>query len=309
MKSRQWVVILLLLGGIFKQIPVSGQQGFVAGTDERIATTTTNVVSLKSAKLASGINLEYAESGSAKGIPIIFLHGYTDSWHSFDQVMPLLPESMHAFFISQRGHGGSDRPKTGYSPDHFAMDVAQFIEALKIGPAIIVGHSMGATVAQRFGLDYPYLTKALVLVGSFASFKSNAGIEELQGIVGKMGDPVDSGFVTEFQKSTLFKPVPAENFRTYVSESMKVPARVWQSIAKETLSVDYTSELNNLSMPVLIVWGDKDIFCPRADQDILVSQIKRSTLSIHKGVGHSVQWEDPSAFTQDFLKFINANVK
>src|SRR5688572_27380162 len=87
---------------------------------------------LKSIKLPSGIRLEYAEQGSASGVPVIFLHGYTDSWQSFSQVLPLLPESIHAYMLSQRGHGNSDRPENGYSPEDFAMDIADFMQELKI---------------------------------------------------------------------------------------------------------------------------------------------------------------------------------
>ncbi|HET9276526.1 MAG TPA: alpha/beta hydrolase, partial [Flavitalea sp.] len=157
---------------------------------------------LKSIKLESGVRLEYAEQGSTTGIPVIFLHGYSDSWKSFNQVLPLLPESIHAYAISQRGHGSSDRPMGGYSPDDFAVDVADFMRELHINSAIIVGHSMGATIAQRFALDYPYMVKALVLVGSFASFTTNPGVTELRSFIARIEDPVDSGFVYEFQKST-----------------------------------------------------------------------------------------------------------
>lgn len=255
--------------------------------------------------LPSGVRLEYAEQGSASGIPVIFLHGYTDSWQSFNQVLPLLPESIHAYSVSQRGHGDSDRPKKGYNPGDFALDLADFMQELQIGPAIIVGHSMGATVAQRFALDYPYMIKALVLISSFASFKTNPGISELQGIIAKIEDPIDSGFVYEFQKSTLFRPLEPAVLRTYVHESLKVPADVWKAAAEESLSVDYSKELEELNIPVLIIWGDKDSFCPESDQHILAKAIKRSTLIIYNGVGHAIHWEDPERFTKDMLGFID----
>ena len=259
---------------------------------------------LKSIKLESGVRLEYAEQGSTTGIPVIFLHGYTDSWQSFNQVLPLLPESIHAYAISQRGHGSSDRPVVGYRPDDFALDVADFMRELQINSAVIVGHSMGATIAQRFALDYPYMVKALVLVGSFASFTTNAGIAELRSIVDRIEDPVDSGFVYEFQKSTLFKPILPQALQTYVNESKKLPARVWKAVATEALSVDYSKALENLSMPTLIMWGDKDIFCPESDQYILAKTIRKSTLLIHEGMGHAIHWEDPERFTSDLLSFI-----
>ena len=258
-------------------------------------------------RLPSGIRLEYAEQGSRTGVPVIFLHGYTDSWQSFNQVLSLLPESIHAYSISQRGHGGSDRPEKGYAPENFADDVFDFMQELNINSAIIVGHSMGATVAQRFALDYKYMTRALILVGSFASFTTNPGIAELQQFISKIEDPLDRGFVFEFQKSTLFKPLDSSILKTYVDESMKVPARVWKTVAIGSMTVDYSKALTELSAPTLIIWGDKDVFCPKADQYILTKAIKRSSLLIYEGVGHAVQWEDPKRFTNDILDFINRN--
>jgi pimeloyl-ACP methyl ester carboxylesterase len=249
--------------------------------------------------------LEYVEQGSPAGIPVIFLHGYTDSWQSFNQVLSLLPPSVHAYAVSLRGHGGSDRPKKGYNPADLALDIADLTNELQTGPAIIVGHSMGATVAQRFALDYPYMTKALVLVASFASFKSNPGISELQGLINKMEDPIDTAFVHEFQKSTSFRPLEPGILQTYVHESLKVPAHVWKAVAQETLSVDYSKELREVYAPALIIWGDKDSFCPESDQYILNKAIKKSTLLKYDNIGHAVQWEAPERFTKDLLQFID----
>ena len=265
--------------------------------------------SSKSTRLSSGIKLEYAEQGSASGVPVIFLHGYTDSWQSFNQVLPLLPSSIHAYSVSQRGHGNSDRPEKGYNPEDLAMDVADFMQELKIESAIIVGHSMGGTVAQRFALDYPYMTSALVLVSSFASFKTNPGIAELQAVVNKIEDPIDSGFVYEFQKSTIYKSLNPATLQTYVNESMKVPAHVWKSVAEDALNVDYLKALNNISVPTLVMWGDKDVFCPKSDQYLLTKAIKRSTLVIYENIGHAIQWEDPERFTKDILEFIKKTEK
>lgn len=66
--------------------------------------------------LSTGMRIEYVEQGqaAADGVPAIFLHGVTDSWRSFEVVLPLLPPSLHALVLSQRGHGDSSRPTSGY---------------------------------------------------------------------------------------------------------------------------------------------------------------------------------------------------
>src|ERR1700741_3287781 len=88
----------------------------------------TSAPQVKFAQLASGIRLEYFEQGDPTGIPVIFLHGFSDSWKSFELNLPFLPSFIHAFSLSQRGHGNSDKPKHGYSPKDFADDLVSFMD-------------------------------------------------------------------------------------------------------------------------------------------------------------------------------------
>ena len=56
-----------------------------------------NVPLVNTIQLSTGVELEYAEQGAVSGTPVIFLHGYTDSWYSYEQVMAHLPPSVHAY--------------------------------------------------------------------------------------------------------------------------------------------------------------------------------------------------------------------
>src|SRR5262245_26270659 len=79
-------------------------------------------VKVQTVKLSTGIELQYAERGNSQGTTIIFLHGLSDAWHSFEKVLDLLPEQFHLVAVSQRGHGNSSKPLTGYHPQDFAAD-------------------------------------------------------------------------------------------------------------------------------------------------------------------------------------------
>ena len=118
------------------------------------------------------------ERGDPRGTPVILLHGYTDSRRSYDRILPLLPASFHVFAVTHRGHGDSGKPDAGYTPSHFAADLAAFLDTMRIESAVIVGHSMGSTVAQRFAIDYPSRTRALVLEGAFLPSPHNEPIRE-----------------------------------------------------------------------------------------------------------------------------------
>ncbi|MBE7549979.1 MAG: alpha/beta hydrolase [Anaerolineales bacterium] len=256
----------------------------------------------KRVKLSSGVELPYVEQGDPAGVPVIFLHGITDSWHSFEPVLPHLPGSVHVFALSQRGHGDADCPETGYHPRDFAADLAAFMDALELGPAVIAGHSMGSTIAQRFALDYPGCTRGLVLIGSCPTFRGNAGLVELWEVaVSQLEDPIDPDFVREFQESTLAQPVPPAFLDTVVQESLKLPARVWRAVLLQALlEADFSVELGKITAPTLIVWGDQDGLVSRHEQEALLAAIAGSQLVVYRGAGHA---EEPERFAADLVAF------
>ena len=261
---------------------------------------------VKALQLPSGVTLEYAEQGDPAGVPVILLHGMTDSWRSFAPVLPHLPRSLRVFTLTQRGHGDADRPAAGYRTREFATDVAAFMDTLRLGPAVVVGHSMGATNAKRFAIDYPGRARGLVLVGSFASYRNNPALVEFwESAVSRLADPIDPGFVRAFQESTLARPVPPAFLDLVVQESLKVPARVWRSAFAGLLEDDFAAELGRIAATTLLLWGDRDAYAPRADQDILAGAIAHARLVVYEGAGHALHWEEPGRCAADLTRFID----
>jgi non-heme chloroperoxidase len=259
---------------------------------------------IKFVELPERVKIPYVEQGDPAGTPVLLLHGVTDSWHSFERVLPHLPESIHAFALTQRGHGDASRPAAGYLSRDFAADLAAFMDALQMGAAVIVGHSMGSTVALRFAIDYPERALGLVLAGSFATLRGNPCVLELwNSAISMLTDPVDPRFVREFQESTLAQPVPQAFLETVVRESLKVPARVWRAAFEGFLEDDFSGELNKIETPALIIWGERDGFCPRSDQEALAAAIADSRLVVYSGTGHGLHWEKPDRFAADLVAF------
>lgn len=258
----------------------------------------------KTVALPTGGSVSYVEQGDATGVPLLLLHGFTDSWRSFEMVLPHLPESIHAIALTQRGHGDSSRPPAGYRFGDFASDVEAFMNVLGIDAAVVAGHSMGSLIAQRFAIDKPERVLRLALVNSFAVLRDNPGVLELYSAVSTFDGPVDEQFVREFQLSTLAQPVPPAFFETVVRESLKVPAFVWRAVLEGFLEEDHSEELNKIKAPTLIVWGDQDTFCARSDQEHLTAAIRDSRLLVYQGTGHAVLWEQPERFARDLTEFI-----
>ena len=107
--------------------------------------------STHTAALSTGVTVSYVEQGDPSGVPMLMLHGYSDSLLTYEPLLPHLPDSVHAYAYTQRGHGDASRPMTGYRPRDFAADVAN--DALPrftyIEPAFF-----GEATWPPFGTDY-----------------------------------------------------------------------------------------------------------------------------------------------------------
>ena len=265
-------------------------------------------IRLARTSLTTGPTLHYAQQGDRSGEAIIFLHGYSDSWFSFSRVLPLLSPEYHAFALTQRGHGDSDKPQCCYTPEDFAADVDAFMDAVGIEEATVVGASTGALFAQRVALSYPHHVSRLVLVGAQTpANEANEAVMGLQEEVRALEDPVPPEFVRAFQEGTIHQPVPQEFLDTVVSESLKLPARVWRDYLEgAVLSIDhdYVLALGEIDVPTLILWGEQDPLFPREEQERLAAAIPGATLKVYPETGHAVHWDRPEWVVRDLEEFM-----
>jgi pimeloyl-ACP methyl ester carboxylesterase len=195
---------------------------------------------LRRVALPTGVALEVAEQGPRGGNPLLLLHGATDSWLSFEPVLPHLDTDRHVVVPSQRGHGGSDKPAQGYRTDDFVADLVALIEALALPPVIVVGHSMGSTHALRLAIDRPDLVRGVVGLATFASYGDKPELAQwIAEVVRPLADPVPHELAHEFQVSTLARPIAPGLLERMVEQSLRVPARAWRGLFDGLLEDDF----------------------------------------------------------------------
>ena len=132
---------------------------------------------------------------------------------------------------------------------------------------------------------------------------------ELRATVGQLTDPVDPGFVREFQESTIAQAVPASFFDAIVAGSCQVPARVWKAYVDALLEAEVPTDSGTIAAPTLLLWGDQDAFVPRSDQIALLAAIPGSRLVIFGGVGHCPHWERPERTASEIVAFASSTVQ
>jgi pimeloyl-ACP methyl ester carboxylesterase len=262
-----------------------------------------NMLEFPTTTLETGVRLNYAGSGSSSGQPVVMLHGYTDSWFSFSQLLPLIDSRYRVYAIDQRGHGESDSSSGTYSMPAFGRDVLAFMDAKEIKEAIVVGHSMGSFAAQHAAALAPARVQKLVLLGS-ATTSRNEVMLELQKEVDALSGEVPGEFVRAFQLGTTFQPMPEQFLSRVISESFKCKLETWKEVIAAHVADTNAADLNKIVAPTLILWGEKDSIFPRHEQDKLAKAIHSSKLKVYPETGHAIHWERPNEVVTDLLTFV-----
>jgi non-heme chloroperoxidase len=258
-------------------------------------------IPVRDAELPDGVRLPYAGHGDPAGIPVLLLHGWSDSWRSFEGVLPALPASIRALALTLRGHGDATGARSHTIAD-MSADVVAFLDALDIDSAVIVGHSMGSIVAERVAIDHPARVAGLVLMGARPTF-DRPNMDELYAAVAELTDPVDPVFIREFQESTIARPVAPGLIDMAVSESQKLTADTWRELMDGVIRADLSAELPSIAAPTLVIAGECDEVAPLGDGGSLAALIPGSRLAIYDDAGHAMHWEEPARVAADVAAF------
>jgi non-heme chloroperoxidase len=134
---------------------------------------------------------------------------------------------------------------------------------------------------------------------------NNEAVMEAGEEMRAMEDPISPEFVREFHLSTIHHPVPEEFLAGLASETLKAPACVWRDYWEGVLlTVDDTARLGEIGAPTLILWGERDAFLPREEQERTVAAIPDATLRVYPETGHAVAFERPEWVVRDLEAFI-----
>jgi pimeloyl-ACP methyl ester carboxylesterase len=253
-------------------------------------------------RLATGVSLSYASTGPSSASPVLLLHAWAESRRSFDRLLPLLPGTLHAIAVDQRGHGDAEKPPAGYSLESLAADIEAFMDAIGIASAVLVGSSSGGYVAQQVAITYPSRVAGLVLVGSPRSLRERPSFaDELEALT----DPIDPAWVRQaLAWFPRYHDVPSSYLEDRVEDGARIPAHIWRESFRGLLAAEPPTDAGHISAPTLIVWGDHDDLLARDQQEALAAAIPGSRLVVYQDTGHLVLWEQPERLASDLTAFI-----
>ena len=269
---------------------------------------------------AGGVRLaawEYAapEAAEAERRPgVLMLHGLLGRGSHWAPTARRLGPRYRAIALDQRGHGRSGKPAGPYTPEAYAADAIATVEQLGLGPAILVGHSMGALTAWQCAVRRPDLVAAVVICDMRASALGEAGQREWADWLASW--PVPFATLGEARRwfSTLDPwAVPPNPVRgAFLAETLEEREDGWHPLhAPEHLLASrepwirdaHWDDLAQVSCPALVVRG-LDGELGRAEAQEMVRVLPRGRYAEISDAGHLVPWDQPEAWYGEVLRFL-----
>ncbi len=211
-------------------------------------------------------NIRYFEEG--QGETVIFIHGIGQAMYTFRKNVRVLSEHCHVVCIDLLGHGLSDKPDIDYTINDFSKLIVDFMDAMNIEKASLLGFSTGAIIALDVAIKYPKLVSRLILL-------SPGGVTKTYPWqIKHLSTPIISDILFTFFNKSMLKSVIEDAYYDPTLVTNDLVRHYFKVLSnKENLDstiVAYSNwddsniayELSSVEAPAYIFWGENDKWHP-----------------------------------------------
>ncbi|MFC3572064.1 alpha/beta fold hydrolase [Streptomyces yaanensis] len=257
--------------------------------------------------------LAYRDEGA--GPPLVLLHGGFLDHHMWDDQTPVFARTHRVIALDARGHGASSNATR---PFRHTDDLAAILRHLRLGPAVLVGLSMGGAIAVDTALEHPDLVRALVVSGvgtSEPDFRDPWTTAVSSSYWHALGAGDIDAFLDAFSQFTYGPERTAEDVDPEVERRVREMAR--GTIGKHTRDepdwsvpvTDTWARAAKIEVPVLAVNGGIDSVDHIGMAERLVRTVGNGRTTVVEGTAHYPNMERPDAFNAivgDFLRSLHS---
>jgi non-heme chloroperoxidase len=266
-----------------------------------------------------GVNIFYKDWGPRDAQPVVFSHGWplsADDWDA--QMIFFLNEGFRVVAHDRRGHGRSEQVPDGHDMDHYADDLAAVTEKLDLRNAVHVGHSTGGGEVVHYIARHgdSRVAKAAIISAVpplMVETDANPG-----GLPKEVFDDLQRQLAAS--RAQFYYDLPAGPFYGYNRPGAKVSQGTIMNWWRQGMmggakahydgivafsQTDFTEDLKQITVPVLVMHGDDDQIVPYADSGPLSAKLlPNGTLKTYEGFPHGMPTSEAATINADLLAFI-----
>lgn len=261
----------------------------------------------KEIDLHGGLHYVYLEG---KGEPLVLLHGFGGMKDNFTRAARLLTPHFRVIIPDEIGFAESSHPQDAdYSSRGQAGNVHALVQALGIDRLHLGGNSMGGQIALAYAAQYPSEVGSLWLLDAAGIWSGPKS--ELAEIV-EAGGRIPYFIASESDYSQMIrfvmsKPpyIPQPMLKVLAQDSIRnleLQKRIFKTIREESVE----KRITGMTIPTLIVWGEKDRVFHVGTAEVLHKLLPNSQVIVMPGVGHVPMMEQPRQSAEDYLQFRNS---
>lgn len=247
-----------------------------------------------------GQDVQVREDGPRSAPPLVLIHRFAGSIHEWDRIIVPLASQHRVIRMDLLGHGGSQKPRSGYTIENQAQLIASVLDTLHVRSAIVVGHSMGGSIAVALTAARRDLVRRLVLIDANPEWR----FFTLPAAVKRTLWPV----VGELQWRLAPDSLVRNSVQREFAPGFPVPRQSVRDLRRMTYT-SYTASLTDfhhfldvqplsrraarLNIPILVIWGARD----QLVRDTALGDYRAlpgARIELVAGAGHSPMIERPS---------------
>jgi non-heme chloroperoxidase len=271
---------------------------------------------MKTITTKDGTEIYYKDWGT--GQPLVFHHGWPLSGDDWDaQMMFFLEKGYRVIAHDRRGHGRSSQVSGGHDMDTYAADVAALTEALDLKDAIHIGHSTGGGEALHYAANLGKSRVAKVVLISAVTPLMLQTESNPEGVPITVFDEIRRG--TAFNRAQYFEDFTIP-FYGYNREGAKISQGIRNNWWRQGMmgsvkahhdgikafsETDFTEDLKNIDIPVLVLHGEDDQIVPFPISGAkAIKLLKKGTLISYPGFPHGMPTTEAETINKDLLAFV-----
>lgn len=241
-------------------------------------------------------SVHYESYGS--GAPVILLHGWIGSWGLWQPTMEALGRSYRCYALDFWGFGESGKKRSSYAVSDFTELVRQFMDALGIAQAPLIGHSMGGTTSLGTTVRYPDRVTKVCVIGSpivgtsLSILLQMAGVPWIGSVVRNMLPLLKFGI-------RAAAPLITRDPKWYDMVALDLSRTTVESFFSSIGSLrrtDLRPRLPEIKVPVLGIYGQRDVIVHPKQYQPLLAGVKHARAELMPKSGHFPMLDEPDKY-------------